>query len=169
VSSVAEIVEPLDHIRGTRGGHLLLVYGDYECPYTAAAYRAIQHVERDVDFQFVFRHFPLMDIHPHALAGSAAAEAASLQGRFWEMHDWLFQHQKTLADEDLRAAADALGLAVDGFDSDRASPPVLERIQRDLLSGDATGEVLGTPTLFIDGTVCRGSYDARRLREVLAT
>jgi protein-disulfide isomerase len=164
----AELDEAVDHVRGAQGAHVLIEYGDYECPYSRAAYREIQRLEGELEFRFVFRHFPLTEIHPHALAAAAAAEAASLQGQFWEMHDWLYSHQKTLAEDDLRAAAVDLTLDVPRFDDDRVSPTVLERIRRDMESGLVSGEVRGTPTLFVDGIAHREGYDAATLRDVLA-
>ena len=113
--------------------------------------------------RFPFRHFPLTEINPHALAAAAAAEAAALQGRFWDMHALLFHHQKALEGEDLRGYAAELGLDVDRFDADRANAGVLARIRRDAESGLASGEVLGTPTMFINSVVHRGSYDAASL------
>jgi protein-disulfide isomerase len=109
-----------------------------------------------------------MDIHPHALAAAAAAEAASLQGSFWEMHDLLLQRQEALEHEDLRRHARELGLDVQGFDADRVGDPVLLRIERDVRSGIATREVRGTPTIFIDGVVHAGGYDAETLLEVIS-
>lgn len=168
------MVEPLDpaegHIRGSPTGRLILEYGDYECPYSRRAYRHIQHVESVLGdgVRFAFRHFPLTDIHPHALAASAAAEAAALQGRFWEMHELLFQGQKALEDGDLRRYAAALNLDLARFDSDRTSASVLDRVRRDTESGLASGEVQGTPTLFIDGVAYRGAYDAEALLDALA-
>ena len=117
--------------------------------------------------RFAFRHFPLTGIHPHALAAAAAAEAAALQGRFWDMHELLFHRQRALDDGDLRGYAAQLGLDVTAFDRDRASPAVLERIRRDVDSGLASGQVLGTPTLFIDGVVHRGGYDPHTLLAAL--
>ncbi len=118
--------------------------------------------------RFAFRHFPLTEIHPHALAASAAAEAAALQDRFWEMHELLFHRQKALADDDLRKYADELGLDLDRFEEDRAGDAALSRVDRDVRSGIASGEVHGTPTLFIDGVVHLGSYDADTLAEILS-
>jgi protein-disulfide isomerase len=167
-------VEPLDdavdHVRGAADGRLILEYGDYECPYSRQAYRQIQLVESALGerVRFAFRHFPLTEIHPHALAASAAAEAAALQGRFWEMHEVLFHHQKALEDDDLRGYAAELGLDLGVFERDWLGPAVLERIGRDVESANSSGEVRGTPTLFIDGTVHRGAYDADVLLEVLA-
>ena len=159
--------EAVDHVRGGPQGRLIVEYGDYECPYSRAAFRQIERVEAQLGerVRFAFRHFPLTEIHPHALAASTAAEAAALQGRFWEMHEVLFRRQKALEDDDLRGYAADLGLDVERFEADRANDGVLARIRRDVESGLATGEVLGTPTVFIDGTVHRGPYDAAALLE----
>src|SRR5882762_9084083 len=104
-------VDATDHTRGVSGGRQLVVYGDFECPYTAAAMRDIGHLlERGAAFEVVFRHFPLREIHPHAQAAAEAAEAAARQDRFWEMHDLLFRNQLRLESEDLRRYAERLGL-----------------------------------------------------------
>jgi formate-nitrite transporter family protein len=160
-------LDELDHVRG-EGGRLILEYGDYECPYSRRAFREIEKVERQIAVRFAFRHFPLTQIHPHALASAHAAEAAARQGEFWAMHDLLYHRQKALEDDDLRGYAAELGLDVDAFDRDREGAAVLERVARDVGSGQASGEVLGTPTLFIDGEVYRGSYLAADLLELLA-
>jgi protein-disulfide isomerase len=167
--SVEPLDDAVDHVRGPSAGRLILEYGDYECPYSRAAYRQIQRVEEQVTggVRFAFRHFPLTSIHPHALAASAAAEAAALQDRFWEMHELLFRRQTALEDGDLRRYASELDLDLVLFDSDRKSAAVLRRIGRDVESGLASREVMGTPTLFIDGAVYRGGYDAPQLLEAL--
>ena len=159
-----------DHVRGDPAGRLILEYGDYECPYSRRAYGEIRRVEAALRgaVRVGFRHFPLMQIHPHAIAASAAAEAAALQDRFWEMHDLLFERQRALEDDDLRRYAGELGLDVPAFDDARRGSGVLERIRGDVESGVATGEVRGTPTLFIDGVVHLGGYDAAGLLEALA-
>jgi protein-disulfide isomerase len=161
--------EAVDHVRGPSGAPVILEYGDYECPYSRQVFREIQRVESQLDggVRFAFRHFPLTQIHPHALAASAAAEAAALQNRFWEMHELLFHRQKALEDEDLRRYAADVELDVDRFDGDRQASATLERVRRDVDSGLASGEVRGTPTLFIDGLVHRGAYDAAALMEAL--
>ncbi len=167
-------MEPLDdavdHVRGEPAGRLIVEYGDYECPYSRRAFRQIERVERRLGegVRFAFRHFPLTEAHPHALAAAAAAEAAALQNQFWNMHELLFHHQTALEDDDLRAYAGELGLDVARFDSDRIGAAVLGRVRRDMESGMASGEVLGTPTLFIDGVVYRGDYDTATLLDVLA-
>jgi protein-disulfide isomerase len=168
------MIEPLDevvdHVRGAKTGRLVLEYGDYECPYSRQAFRAIEGLEARVGegIRFAFRHFPLTGIHPHALAASRAAEAAALQDRFWEMHELLFHRQHALEDDELRRYAVELGLDLARFDTDRSGEAVLERVRRDVRSGDASGEVRGTPTLFIDGVVHRGGYDAPTLLEAMA-
>jgi protein-disulfide isomerase len=162
--------EGIDHVCGPADGHLILEYGDYECPYSRQAFREIQRLERrpDVRVRFAFRHFPLTQIHPHALVASVAAEAAALQERFWDMHELLFHRQKALEDNDLRRYAATLDLDADRFERDRCANTVYERVRRDVESGLASGEVRGTPTLFIDGAVHRASYDAATLLEAVA-
>jgi protein-disulfide isomerase len=169
-ATVAPLDEAVDHVRGSSAGRLILEYGDYECPYSRRAFREIERVEKRLgeSVRFAFRHFPLTDIHPHALAASAAAEAAARQIQFWTMHEMLFSHQKALEDDDLRRYAVELELDVARFDSDRTGTAVLERVRRDVESGMASGHVRGTPTLFIDGVVHRGGYDAAALLEALA-
>lgn len=163
------IDERVDHVRGVATGHLIVEYGDYECPYSRLAYRAIQRLQQELGerVRFAFRHYPLTDIHPHASAAAAAAEAAAVQGRFWQMHDALFHRQKALDDPDMRRYAEELGLDVDLFERDRVGLVVQARVDRDVESGKASG-VRGTPTLFIDGVRHRGSYEVDVLREKLA-
>src|SRR6201987_6410219 len=102
--ALAPIDEKVDHFRGSPAGHLIIEYGDYECPYSRQAYHAIERVEQQLggSMRFAFRHFPLTGIHPHAPAAAAAAAAAARQGRFWGMHQLLFHPQKALGDSDLR-------------------------------------------------------------------
>ncbi len=159
----------VDHVRGPASGPLILEYGDYECPYSRQAFRQIEHVEEALngEVRFAFRHFPLTAIHPHALAAAAAAEAAAVQGRFWDMHQLLFHRQHALEDDDLREYAVGLRLDLALFDRDRFGDAALSRVRRDVDSGMASGEVQGTPTLFIDGVVHRGPYEAATLLAAL--
>jgi protein-disulfide isomerase len=168
--ALAPLDEKVDHVRGSPAGRLIIEYGDYECPYSRQAFHAVEQVEQQLGgtVRFAFRHFPLTGIHPHALAAAAAAEAAARQDRFWDMHELLFHRQKALEDGDLRGYAARLGLDVAAFDRDRASTSVAERIRWDVDSGLASGQVLGTPTLFIDGIVHRGGYDPPALLAALA-
>jgi protein-disulfide isomerase len=169
-TTLAPVDQVIDHVRGPSDGRLILEYGDYECPYSRQAFRQIEQVERQLSgrVRFAFRHFPLTEIHPHAFPAAAAAEAAACQDRFWEMHELLFRRQRALEDGDLQRHAEQLDLDVPRFDQDRVSPDVLRRIGRDVESGMASGEVRGTPTLFIDGVVYLGRYDAATLIEALA-
>jgi protein-disulfide isomerase len=169
-ATVNPLEEGVDHVRGPGAARLIVEYGDYECPYSRQAFRAIERVERQLagGVRFAFRHFPLTEIHPHALAAAAAAEAAAVQHRFWSMHELLFHRQKALEDDDLRRYAAELDLDVEKFNLDRASTEVEVRIRRHVESGIASGEVRGTPTLFIDGVVHRGGYDATTLLEALS-
>jgi protein-disulfide isomerase len=129
---------PDDHIRGE--GPLVIVYGDYECPYCAAELPLLE------DVTLVFRHFPVVSKHPRSRRLAAAAEAAGLQGRFWEMHDSLFADQGHLDDPHLWQRAEALGLDLLRFDADRRSDAVAARVDRDFRSGIAGG-VMKTPTV----------------------
>jgi protein-disulfide isomerase len=159
----------VDHTRGPTTGRVILEYGDYECPYSRQAFRAIERVEQELNgrIRFAFRHFPLVQIHPHAFGAAAAAEAAAIQARFWAMHELLFHRQQALEDDDLRLYADQLGLDVARFDQDRVGPDVRRRIRRDIETGLASREVRGTPTLFIDGVVYVDRYDAASLAEAI--
>ena len=167
---ISELEDGIDHIRGPAGAPIVLEYGDYECPFSRRAFRAIERVgrQRPSGVRFAFRHFPLTEIHPHALSAAAAAEAAAQQGRFWEMHDVLFHRQNALEDDDLRAYADKIDLDLPCFERDRLGSEARARIDRDVASAEASGEVTGTPTLFIDGVVYRGDYDVQTLLEALA-
>jgi Thioredoxin len=167
---LAPLDEEVDHACGPTSGRLILEYGDYECPYSRQAFRAIEGVERELSGQvrFAFRHFPLVQVHPNAFGAAAAAEAAGLQDGFWAMHERLFQSQQALQDDDLRQYAEQLGLDVARFDEDRVGPDVRRRIRRDVETGLASADVRSTPTLFIDGVVYVGGYDASSLIEALS-
>jgi protein-disulfide isomerase len=164
---VPEVAEARDHVRGSRGP-TLLIFGDYECPYTRAAYRSVQSLEAEsVPFRFVFRHFPLVEIHPHALAAAEASEAAAAQARFWPMHDLLFRRQKALGRSDLEGYADEVELDVERFRRELEAHVHLDRVEADGSSALASG-ASGTPTIFVDGLPYRGSFERTELRRALA-
>jgi protein-disulfide isomerase len=164
---VPEVAEARDHVRGSRGP-MLLIFGDYECPYTRLAYRSVQSLEADgIPFRFVFRHFPLVEIHPHALAAAEASEAAAAQGRFWPMYDVLFQRQTALERADLDRSADEVGLHVERFGQELEAHVRLDRVEADRSSALASGAT-GTPTIFVDGLPYRGPYERAELRRVLS-
>jgi protein-disulfide isomerase len=129
----------------------VIEYGDYECPYCAKTDRLLA----ELPIRRVFRHFPVPSKHPRARTLALAAEAASLQGRFWEMHDSLFADQGHLDDPHLWERARALGLDLGRFQADRRSPEAEERVTRDFRSGVRAG-VMSTPTLFVDGEAFPG-------------
>jgi protein-disulfide isomerase len=162
-----EVAEVRDHVRGSRGP-TLLVFGDYECPYTRAAYRSVQSLEAEgVPFRFVFRHFPLVEIHPHALAAAEASEAAAAQERFWPMHDLLFRRQQALERADLEGYADEVGLDVERFGQELEAHVHLDRVKADRSSALASG-ARGTPTMFVDGLPYSRSYERTELRRALS-
>ena len=162
-------VSERDHVRGPATAPLtLLEYGDYECPFCGAAHPIVKEVERllEGDLRFAYRHFPLSQIHPHAYQAAEAAEAAGAQGRFWEMHDLLFEHQDRLGTPDLITYADALGLDLTRFVHDLETHAHAPRLREDFLSGVRSG-VNGTPTFFVNGVRHNGGYDLPSLVEAL--
>jgi protein-disulfide isomerase len=159
-----------DHIRGPATAPLaLLEYGDFECPFCGAAYRVVNQVVQIMGdrLRFAFRHFPLTQIHPHAQQAAEAAEAAATQGRFWEMHDLLFQHQDRLDTQSLLGYAAALELDVERFALELDTHVHIPRIREDFLSGVRSG-VNGTPTFFVNGVRHDGGYDLQSLLTALS-
>ncbi len=140
---------------------MVIEYGDYECPYCARADLLLA----ELPIRRVFRHFPVVSKHPRARVLAHAAEAAALQGAFWEMHDSLFGDQGRLDDPHLWERAERLGLDVDRFDTDRRSPEVAARVDRDFRAGVRAG-IVSTPTLFLDGVQHRGVPDAALLERI---
>ena len=157
--------EKRDHIQGPIDAPIALVeYGDYECPYCGGAHPVVKAIQKSLGDRlcFAFRNFPLVNSHPHAEHAAEAAEAAGAQGRFWEMHDSLYENQIALEDEDLAQYAEALGL-----DARRLMNEVLQgahtaRVREDFRSG-ARGGVNGTPTFFLNGKRYDGEWDRRHL------
>jgi len=153
---VAKLTMPVgsrDHAQGPESARLTLVeYGDYECPHCGAAYPVVKKIQKRLgkELRFVYRNFPLNSMHPHAEHAAEAAEAAALQGKFWEMHDWIFEHQDSLEDGDLLEAAKELGLDPKKFAKDLETQALLPRVKEDFQSGMRSG-VNGTPTFFING------------------
>jgi len=158
---VVPVSEERDYIRGPREAPVTLVeYGDYECPFCGQAYYVLKDLELRAGklMRFVFRNFPLTTIHPHAARAAEAAEAAGAQGKFWEMHDCLFENQHSLEDEDLLECGVLVGLDTPLIVRDIREGRYLDRIREDFLSGARSG-VNGTPTLFINGVRHDGPRD----------
>ncbi len=150
-----------DHVQGDADALVTLVeYGDYQCPYCGQAYPIVKAVQNHFGkrLRFVFRNFPLSEIHPHAAQAAAAAEAAADHGKFWEMHDRLFEHQTRLGERDLVNYASELGIASEGFLELMQSEEKADRVQEDFMTGVRSG-VNGTPTFFINGVRYDGSWD----------
>ena len=149
-----------DHIQGPADAPVtLLEYGDYECPYCGAAYPIIKEVQARMGdrLRFVFRNFPITTSHPHSEHAAEAAEAAATQGKFWEMHDHLYENQQRLSDPDLHAYAEEVGLDVARFDRDLAEHVPADRVHEDFMSGVRSG-VNGTPSFYVNGAKYEGSY-----------
>jgi len=158
---LAPPVSARDHVIGPEDAPVTLVeYGDYQCPYCGMAYPIVNAVREEMgdDLRFVFRHFPITTIHPYAEGAAEAAEAAGAQGQFWEMHDWLFEHQDSLAPSDIVKAAGLLELDVDRFVADLTQHRFAPRVREDFMSGVRSG-VNGTPTFFINGLRHDGEWD----------
>jgi protein-disulfide isomerase len=138
-----------DHVTGDGGE--AIVYADLGCPYCAASWSQL----RELPLRLCFRHFPMASKHPRAPALHAAAEAAALQGAFWEMCDSLYSDRGRVDDPHLWERVERFGLDLDRFNSDRRSDAVRARIERDFTSGIRAG-VPGTPTAFVDGRLLQG-------------
>jgi protein-disulfide isomerase len=158
-----------DHIRGPVDAPVSLVeYGDFECPFCGAARGVVDAVQAAAGdlLQFVYRHFPLTTVHPHAWPAAEAAEAAGAQGQYWPMHDLLFDDQRHLAPADLVARARALRLNVDQFEHEVATHAHAGRVEEDFVSGVHSG-VNGTPSFFVNGFRYQGPTDAATMIAVI--
>jgi Na+/H+ antiporter NhaA len=166
--SLVDLAVPVDkhydHIRGPEKSPVTVVeYGDFECRYCGEAEPVIRELLADYgDVHYVWRHLPLTDVHPHAQLAAEGAEAAARQGRFWEMHDLLLDHQGALTGRDLRGYAAGLGLDVRRFAADMSREAGGGKIAADVDSADLSG-VSGTPTFFINGRRHHGAYDIESL------
>lgn len=173
-----------DNVYGKRDSKVVLIeYGDFQCPGCAALYPVFKEVKEQYDNEvaFVFRHMPLTNIHPNARAAASAAEAAALQGKFWEMHDQLYENQDrwSSAQADDRANffesyARTIGLNVDEFRAAVATPEISDRVSRDQAAARKAGLAPSTPTVVLNGEKLDlstiqtdGRYDAQKLRDLL--
>ena len=159
----------LDHIRGSVNAPITIVeYGDFECPYTGRAYPVIKELTKQFNekIYFVYRNFPLNDIHPYAQHAAEAAEAAAAQDKFWQMHDYLFEHQKALDDHHLLEYAQKVELNIDRFKKEMSEHVYAPLINKSLKSGIDSG-VEGTPTFFINGERYEDSWDLDTLTSLL--
>jgi protein-disulfide isomerase len=154
-----------DHIQGDEQAPITLVeYGDYECPHCGLAYPIVKRVQKHFGkrLRFAFRNFPLNEIHPNAEAAAEAAEFSATQGRFWEMHDAIFENQENLDPSLLLEIAKAIGLSAPGLRQALESKEYAGRVRQDFLGGARSG-VNGTPTFFINGLRHDGSFELEDL------
>ena len=162
-------VSDRDHIQGNKAARLTLVeYGDYQCPNCLQAFPIMIDIQEHLGdrMRLVFRNFPLTTVHPNAQHAAEAAEAAGAQGKFWEMHDRLFEHQDQLEDPHLLAYARDLGLDTARFKRDLETHAFAPRVREDVQSGLKSG-VNGTPTFFINGFRHDGPWDVETLTEAV--
>lgn len=149
-----------DHSAGSHDAPVTLVeFGDYECPYCGQAYPILQSIRRTMadKLRFVFRNFPLTESHPHAQHAAEAAEAAGAQGKFWEMHDVIYEHQRRLDDRHLVGYAEELGLDAERVARELEDGTHTARVRDDFMSGVRSG-VNGTPTFFVNGERFDGNW-----------
>jgi protein-disulfide isomerase len=154
-------VSKLDHAQGPATAPVTLVeYGDFECPHCRAAHAVVKEIQQRLGpkLRFVFRNFPLTMAHPHAQQAAEAAEAAGTQGKFWRMHDVLFENQEALEDADLVQIAAALNLDTDEFADALGNHVHARRVREDFMSGVRSG-VNGTPSFFVNGVMHDGWHD----------
>lgn len=162
-------VHEWDHARGPQDAPFTLVeYGDYECPECGRLFRILRDLQGQMDarLRLVYRHYPLSGIHKHAQMAAEAAEAAGAQGRFWEMHDLLFENQQALSRGDLVRYAEKLELDVDRFRRELKEATYRERVRQNFIAGVQNG-VNGTPGLFLNGIREQGVFDEHHVREIL--
>lgn len=151
--SLKPAVSNTDHAQGNLDADLVIVeYGDYQCPYCGAAYPVLKELMSQFGSQikFVFRNFPLSEMHQYARPAAIAAEAANLQGKFWEMHDAIYENQRELNENFLMKLAEKLKLNIPQFEKDLESIKLAEKVDADFESGIMSG-VNGTPSFFVNG------------------
>lgn len=162
--SIVDLAAPVDpdrdHVRGPVDAPVTVVeYGDFECPYCGQAEPVVRELLADYgDVRYIWRHLPLHDVHPHAQLAAEAAESAGEQGRYWQMHDLLLEHQGALQATDLLRYAEDIGLDTDRFDQDLRAHSGAAQVAEDVESADLSG-VSGTPTFFVNGRRHYGAYD----------
>lgn len=160
-----------DHSLGQKNAPITLVeYGDYQCPFCAAAHSRVKRILKAMpgDIRYVFRHFPLTQVHEYAFLGSMAAEAAGTQQRFWDMHDMIFENQELLSPEGVFEFAGRLGLDLERFQSDLENEDLKAKIQSDFMAGVRSG-VNGTPTFFLNNERVADLPDTEILKEIAAS
>lgn len=158
-----------EHIQGPENAPIELIeYGDYQCPYCKKAYNIVKQAQKELgkDLKFIFRNFPLTELHPYAMHAAIATEVAGSQGKFWEMHDILFENQEFLEDSYLIQYAKIINLDVTTFEQDFGKDEYYEKVKKDFESGVDLG-VQGTPTFFVNRQKYEGNWASMEFIEDL--
>jgi protein-disulfide isomerase len=158
-----------DQKEGSPKAKLVLIeYGDYECPYCGEVYPIIKEIQKDFgdDLLFVFRNFPLAEMHPNALAAACVAESAGGQQKFWQVHDLIYENQENLSPKQLLSYAGSVGVDLKRLVADMNSSKIMNKVESDMEGGARSG-VNGTPTFFINGKRHNEGYDYEVLKRAL--
>ena len=158
-----------DHVKGLANAPIEIIeYADYQCPYCKKAYYILKELPAELrhNIKLVFRNFPLQELHEHALNAAIAAEVAASQGKFWEMHDIIFENQRYLSDRDLIEYAQKINLDVEKFEKEFGDDRFFEKVKSDYESGEHNG-VEGTPTFFVNGKLFGGNWMTEEFTEYL--
>ena len=161
--------EATDHLAGPASARITLIeYGDFECPYCAQAYPVAKMLQKHFadDLRYVYRHFPQVQVHPHAELAAEAAVAAGAQGRFWPYHDLLFENQQHLAQKHLRQYAERIGLDLERFDYELADHVYLQRVHEQAEGGRKLG-VRATPAFYVNGQYTDVSFGVQHLHDAI--
>ena len=165
---MAKLTPPVnknDHVQGPPDAVITLVeYGDYQCPHCGAAFPIVKQIQNAFvkNLRLVFRHFPLANVHEYAFPAAIAAEAAGRQGKFWQMHDIIFERQSWLSQNAFLEFAKEIGLKIPTFKTDLQDPTLEQKVEEDFESGVRSG-VNGTPSFFINGHKHNGPFDYNTL------
>lgn len=154
-----------DHIIGDARAPIEFVeYGDYACPYCARAFMVVKHIQQKMgsELKFCFRNFPLRNLHPHAFSAAVATEAAGVQGKFWEMHELVFENQRNLSPANLLRLASVANLDTDRFRRDIQRSDLTRKVEVDIDSGIRSG-VHATPAFFVNGKKFNGDWSTGQL------
>ncbi|KOX10598.1 MULTISPECIES: DsbA family protein [Micromonospora] len=160
----ARLREPVtveDHVRGPSNAAVTIIeYGDFQCPFCGAAYPNLHELlrQRSDTVRLIYRYFPIANVHPYAERAAETAEAAASRGKFWEMHDWLYEHQDQLDPVHLSLGVEQLGLPPDEVNDEVERGVYADRVRRDFVGGIRSG-VNGTPTLYINDVRHEGGFD----------
>ncbi|WP_316736398.1 DsbA family protein [Pedobacter aquatilis] len=161
MSTLKPAVSEKDHFEGGKSASIEIVeFGDYQCPHCGHAFPIIKKIQKifGEQIKFIFRHFPLQEAHEYAFPAAVAAEAAALQGKFWEMHDGLYQNQNQLGENLFNEIAEKIGLDIDQFKKDYSSGDLTEKVESDFESGIRSG-VNGTPSFYVNGSKFDGGAE----------